>query len=114
MLKQDKISSENMSSNERMLRHGELRLLKNLRKEHQRAAPRKRSYLKYDPHEVRNDELDGDGGQVDIKDVEFRIRNDASQVKVRGVFLKVWVFRARFFSVRGLIVSLAFRTHCVF
>lgn len=51
------------------------------------AAPRKKRFLKledseYSVDDPENEEDDADA-PVDIRDVEFRLRNDANQVKVK-------------------------------
>lgn len=73
--------SASMSSAERSLRHGELRLLKNLKRTYRQSAPRKRKELKVDPFDIQTDDKDENDGEIDIKDVEFRMRNDSSQVQ---------------------------------
>lgn len=62
------------------MRHGELKLLRSMKKEYQNAAPRKRTLLKVDPFDVCGGEEEEKG--VDIKDVEFRMRNDSNQLQV--------------------------------
>jgi len=76
-----------LSSNDRAMRHGELKQLRSLKREYHQAAPRKKKYLKLEDseHGLGNDE-DSDqetDGQIDIRDVDFRLRNDSHQVKVR-------------------------------
>lgn len=73
--------SEKMTSSERAMRHGELKLLRSMKREYKNEAPRKRTLLKVDPFEVCGEEEEEKKG-VDIKDVEFRLRNDSSQLQV--------------------------------
>ncbi|KAK3910448.1 putative ATP-dependent RNA helicase DHX34 [Frankliniella fusca] len=79
LLKDLEQPSEKMTSSERAIRHGELKLLRSMRREYQNAAPRKRTLLKVDPFEVCGEDEEKQG--VDIKDVEFRMRNDSNQVQ---------------------------------
>jgi len=75
-----------MSSNERAMRHGELKHLRSLKKEFHMAAPRKKKILKFEDGVDAGDVSDGEGAggdNIDIRDVEFRLRNDHKQVKVR-------------------------------
>lgn len=76
------------SSAERAMRHGEVKQLRSLKKEYHMAAPRKKKFLKLDEDYGQGEDHDsdaedgGDDGDIDIKDVEFRLRNDSRQVKV--------------------------------
>lgn len=79
MLKAAERPSASMSSVERSLRHGEVKLLKSLKQSLQDAAPRKRQTLKPDTWVIADDE---DKATVDIRDIEFRLRNDNSQLQV--------------------------------
>lgn len=74
-------TSATMSSGERAIRHGELRQLRQMRKEHKMEAPRKRKLLKYDPWMNENDDED-DGKTMDLRDVEFRLAHDSSKINV--------------------------------
>nr|CAD7456069.1 unnamed protein product [Timema tahoe] len=80
LLKDTSIPPEQLSSAERALRHGELRLLRSLKSEHREAAPKKRRTLKLDVWELAV-EGGNEEGEIDIKDVEFRLSNDSSQVQ---------------------------------
>lgn len=79
LLKDLEQPNEKMTSSERAMRHGELKLLRSMKREYQNAAPRKRTLLKVDPFEVCGEDEEKQG--VDIKDVEFRMRNDSNQVQ---------------------------------
>ncbi|XP_057341337.1 probable ATP-dependent RNA helicase DHX34 [Microplitis mediator] len=73
-----------MSSTERTMRHREIKILKSLKKTYKETAPRKRKQLKVDKFDLQyedNDDNDNDDNGIDIKDVEFRMKNDYSQVK---------------------------------
>jgi ATP-dependent RNA helicase DHX34 len=74
-----------MTSNERIQRHGELQLLRRMRREHRNEEPRKRTILKTDFHGLQQ-EGGADGGEtsskLDMKDVEFRLGNDKAQLRV--------------------------------
>ncbi|KAK2587022.1 hypothetical protein KPH14_010983 [Odynerus spinipes] len=70
-----------MTSAERAIRHGELKLLKSLKRTYKQSAPRKRKQLKIDTFDIQLEDNDNDDGEIDIKDVEFRMKNDANQVQ---------------------------------
>lgn len=69
-----------MSSAERSLRHGEVKLLKSLKRSLQDEAPRRRRTLKPDSWTIAEDE--DDKSTVDIRDIDFRLKNDSSQLQV--------------------------------
>ncbi|XP_066590433.1 probable ATP-dependent RNA helicase DHX34 [Prorops nasuta] len=69
-----------MTSAERAMRHGELKLLKSLKRTYKQTEPRKRKQLKPDSYEIQMDD-DAEDKEIDIKDVEFRMRNDPNQVQ---------------------------------
>lgn len=69
-----------MTSAERAMRHGELKLLKSLKRNYKQNEPRRRKQLKVETFEIKLED-DDDNGELDIKDIEFRIRNDSSQVQ---------------------------------
>ncbi|XP_012261756.2 probable ATP-dependent RNA helicase DHX34 [Athalia rosae] len=81
LLKNTQKPSASMTSTERMLRHGEMKLLKTLKRTYKQAAPRKRKELKIDLFDIQMEDKDENEGEIDIKDVEFRMRNDSSQVQ---------------------------------
>lgn len=70
-----------MSSAERAIRHGELKLLKSLKRTYKQSEPRKRKQLKLETFDIHLEDNDNDDKEIDIKDVEFRMRNDPSQVQ---------------------------------
>lgn len=80
----DQDGSAALSSSDRALRHGELKQLRSIKRDYHLAAPRKKKFLKLEDSEYAIDDGDDEegDGSVDIRDVEFRLRNDASQVKV--------------------------------
>lgn len=80
LLKSLPVPNSSMSSTERAMRHGELKLLKSLKRTYKQTAPRKRKELKIDKFDLQLEDNDNDNG-IDIKDVEFRMRNDSSQVQ---------------------------------
>lgn len=81
MNNQNQEQNLSMSSSERALRHGELKLLKSMKRTYKQASnSRKRKMLKVDEFHLQLD-TEHDNEEIDIKDVEFRMRNDASQVQ---------------------------------
>ncbi|XP_011867722.1 PREDICTED: probable ATP-dependent RNA helicase DHX34 [Vollenhovia emeryi] len=71
--------NSSMTSAERAIRHGELKLLKTLKRTYKQSEPKKRKQLKVETFDIQLE--DDDNGQLDIKDIEFRMRNDSSQVQ---------------------------------
>lgn len=69
-----------MTSTERAMRHGELKLLKSLKRNYKQNEPRKRKQLKVDTFEIQFEDNE-DNEEPDIKDIEFRMRNDSNQVQ---------------------------------
>lgn len=70
-----------MSSAERAIRHGELKLLKSLKRTYKQSEPRKRKQLKLESFDIQLEDNDHDDGEIDIKDIEFRMKNDPNQVQ---------------------------------
>lgn len=68
-----------LNARERIIRKGELRQLKQMRREHKHEAPKKRK-LKMNQYTIENEDEDDD--QVDIRDVDFRLSNDATKIDV--------------------------------
>jgi ATP-dependent RNA helicase DHX34 len=75
-----------MTSSERIQRHGELQILRKMRREHRNEEPRKKTILRLDPWGLQETGAEGahdeDSRKVDIKDVEFRLGNDQAQLRV--------------------------------
>ncbi|EZA50758.1 putative ATP-dependent RNA helicase DHX34 [Ooceraea biroi] len=74
-------SNSSMTSAERAIRHGELKLLKSLKRTYKQNEPRKRKQLKVETFDIQLEDNDEANGEFDIKDIEFRMRNDSSQVQ---------------------------------
>lgn len=73
--------NSSMSSAERAIRHGELKLLKSLKRTYKQSEPRKRKQLKLESFDIQLEDNDHDDGEIDIKDIEFRMKNDPNQVQ---------------------------------
>ncbi|CAK1581156.1 unnamed protein product [Parnassius mnemosyne] len=74
---------ENMSSAERALRHGQMKQLKDMRRQYKQKAveeSKRRKRLKVDSWEIVDDKLDEDN-VLDIRDIEFRMTNDAQRIR---------------------------------
>ncbi|XP_031621594.1 probable ATP-dependent RNA helicase DHX34 [Contarinia nasturtii] len=71
------VDNSEMSTSERIIRKGELRQLKQMRREHKQEAPKRRK-LKMTLYSNENE--DEDDGSVDIRDVDFRLSNDSSKI----------------------------------
>lgn len=75
------MNEHELSASERVIRKGELRQLKDLKRAHRYEAPRKRKLKKMDVWNADDGE-DADDGKVDIRDVDFRLSHDASKIDV--------------------------------
>lgn len=73
--------NSSMTSAERTMRYGELKLLKSLKRNYKQSEPRRRKQLKVDKFDIQLEDNDEDNGEIDIKDIEFRMRNDSNQVQ---------------------------------
>ncbi|XP_052742483.1 probable ATP-dependent RNA helicase DHX34 isoform X2 [Bicyclus anynana] len=74
---------ETMSSAERSLRHGQIKQLKDMRRQYKQKAAddsKRRKRLKVDSWEIV-DEKDNDDEVMDIRDIEFRMTNDANRIR---------------------------------
>lgn len=71
-------TDEKMSANERIIRKGELRQLREMRRAHKFEAPQRRKLKRMDVWNV--DGQEDDDGTVDIRDVDFRLSHDASKI----------------------------------
>jgi hypothetical protein len=80
LLQSEALPNENMTSAERSLRYGEVKLLRSMRQSYKEAGPRKRRVLKPDTWEIEGAEVE-EPGDIDIKDVEFRLSNNNLQVQ---------------------------------
>lgn len=69
-----------MTSAERAIRHGELKLLKSLKRTYKQNEPKRRKQLKVETFDIQLEDNE-DNGELDIKDIEFRMRNDSNQVQ---------------------------------
>ena len=68
-----------MTSSERTMRYGELKLLRSLRRSYKQNDSKKPKRLKLDDDNIRIED-DKEDEEIDIKDIEFRMKNDFSQV----------------------------------
>ena len=73
----DKKEEAGLTSAERMVRHGQLRHLKTM-KRNMKKQERKRKTLRVGETEELDD---ADDNEVDAKDIDFRLRNDSSKVR---------------------------------
>ncbi|KAM3961684.1 LOW QUALITY PROTEIN: putative ATP-dependent RNA helicase DHX34 [Aphomia sociella] len=77
------VEPETMSSTERSLRHGQLKQLKDMRRQYKHKAAeesKRKKRLKMDSWEIV-DEKDNDKDAMDIRDIEFRMTNDAGRIR---------------------------------
>ncbi len=81
MKKEESDAMARMSSSERASRHGELRQLREMKKEQlQKEGPRRKKFLKVSEAGFANTAGEDDE-EVDLKDIEFRLRHDGRKVK---------------------------------
>ena len=80
MLKSNEVNSS-MTSAERTMRHGELKLLKSLKRSYKQSSSHKKTQLKVDSYEVEFEDNHKEDGEIDIKDIEFRMKNNFTQVQ---------------------------------
>lgn len=73
-------TTEELSSSERARRHGEVRMLKAIKRKQKYQEPRKRKLLKHNAGHGDEDEFENAGD--DIRDVDFRLHNDSSKLEV--------------------------------
>jgi len=78
LLEEDRVGG-NLSSSERMARHGELKQLREAKRTHDKEGPRRKKTLKVG--EEDGDMEDEEDNKVDMGDVDFRLRNDAGKVR---------------------------------
>lgn len=72
---------EKLSASERIIRKGELRQLKQMQRAHKYDAPKRKKLKKMDVWSIENDD-EVDNGEVDIRDVDFRLSHDPSKIDV--------------------------------
>lgn len=70
-----------LSSGERAIRNGEVRQLRQMRRERKNEAPRKRKLLKSDQWGLGVDD-DEDDVTMDLRDIEFQLSHDSSKINV--------------------------------
>ena len=73
----------NMTSTERARRHGELKQLRSKKKEfHKTEGSKKKKILSMRDMEIAGEDAEGENdGRIDIKDIEFRMKNDDRKMK---------------------------------
>jgi len=108
LLKKEEMSNElsRMTSSERASRHGELKQLRQLRKEQlQKEGSRKRKLLKVSGLAAGSAEMneDEEGGN-DLKDIEFRMRNTGRQVHFLVTFYYIFYWTHKSINHNNLII----------
>ncbi|KAI8125562.1 putative ATP-dependent RNA helicase DHX34 [Lucilia cuprina] len=73
-------ATEELSRSERARRHGEVRMLKAIKRKQKYQEPRKRKLLKH--HAGDDGEDDFENAADDIRDVDFRLYNDSAKLEV--------------------------------
>ncbi len=91
-----------MSSAERSARHGELKQLRKLKRAHESENTRRPKLLKTDDRmEAEFHDVEEEDTSTDIRDIEFRLRNDPAQVRVRFIH-----FIVEYFSSATILINL--------
>ncbi|XP_026741114.1 probable ATP-dependent RNA helicase DHX34 isoform X1 [Trichoplusia ni] len=75
---------ESMSSAERALRHGQMKQLKDMRRQYKQNAAKdakNKKRLKVDSWEIVDEKSNEDDEVLDIRDIEFRMTNDAQRIQ---------------------------------
>ena len=81
LLKDKSEDFRNMTSAERAQRHGELKQLRSIKKEyHKNESSKRRKFLSMRDIEIKDDPEEEDA-TIDIKDIEFRMKNDDRKMK---------------------------------
>lgn len=73
--------SDELSSSERARRHGEVRMLKAVKRKQKYQEPRKRKILKHNTEQT-DDNNDLENQDEDIRDIDFRLYNDNAKLEV--------------------------------
>lgn len=73
--------SDELSSSERARRHGEVRMLKAIKRKQKYQEPRKRKILKHNTEQTADD-MDIENQDDDIRDIDFRLHNDNAKLEV--------------------------------
>lgn len=73
-------TNRELSASERVIRKGELRQLKDMKRAHKYEAPRKRKLKRSDAFKIDDDEDENDD-KVDIRDIDFRLSHDAHKME---------------------------------
>lgn len=76
---------ESMSSSDRALRHGQLKQLKDMRRQYKQKSAedsKKKKRLKFDSWEIIDEKTtEEEDSAIDIRDIEFRMTNDAGRIQ---------------------------------
>lgn len=76
------LNGHELSASQRIIRKGELRQLKDMKRAHKFEAPQKRKLKKSDTYSIEptEEETENDG-KIDIRDVDFRLSHDANKLE---------------------------------
>lgn len=104
----NKSNDDNLTSSERAKRHGEVRMLKAIKRKQKYQEPRKRKVLKHNTNDADEDFDDADD---DIRDVDFRLYNDAAKLEVSE--LEFFLIMCFTLSIPRYCLILPKRINCV-
>ncbi|KAM7349375.1 putative ATP-dependent RNA helicase DHX34 [Cochliomyia hominivorax] len=75
-------TTEELSSSERARRHGEVRMLKAIKRKQKYQEPRKRKLLKHNEGHNNDEDDEFEKPGDDIRDIDFRLYNDSAKLEI--------------------------------
>lgn len=76
----NRFSNDQLSKSDRMRRHGEVRMLKAIKRKQRQQEPRQRKILKH--QNIAEDSAEQNETGEDIRDVDFRLQNNVAKLEV--------------------------------
>lgn len=89
-----------LSASERVIRKGELRQLKEMRRAHKYDAPKRRKLKASDTWTIERED-DEEDGKIDIRDVDFRLSHDANKIDVNNLFRRFYILNEKINEMNG-------------
>lgn len=74
--------NQELNNSERIIRKGELRQLKEMKRALKYEAPKKRKLKRNEGWNVDENQDEDNAGEIDIRDVDFRLSHDATKIDV--------------------------------
>lgn len=106
---------ESSSSAERALRHGEIKLLKTLKRQHDKEEEnKKRKILRLETWTIESSDETMASGSADVRDIDFRLTNNHAQLQVCYEFISFIFFKVINFFLKVYILSESYnRIYCM-